>query len=132
MASRRGTVLLVEDDDDVRNAILEVLEDNGYRVVGAANGKDALDAIRTTSLKPALVLLDLMMPVMDGPTFRAAQRDDPTLESIPVVVLTAHPRGEETAANLYAAGFLRKPISLEKLLATVGRFCGAGVPNRSL
>ena len=70
--SRR--VLIVEDDDDVRDAIAELLADHAYSPVAAANGQDALDRLQKPDERPCVILLDLMMPVMDGWTFRAAQR----------------------------------------------------------
>jgi CheY-like chemotaxis protein len=116
-------LLLVEDDTDVREAILEVLEDNGYEAMPACNGQDALARLHAAHPKPCVILLDIMMPVMDGWGFRAAQERDPELRSIPVVVLTAHASAAETAKEMHAAGFLRKPVRLETLLATVERFC---------
>jgi CheY-like chemotaxis protein len=115
-------VMIVEDDIDVRESIEEVLADNDYRTVGVANGKEALDRLRAGLEQPCLILLDIMMPVMDGWQFRALQRKDPELGSIPVVVLTAHVDLEQTA-ELEAAACLKKPIRLDTLLDTVQRFC---------
>jgi CheY-like chemotaxis protein len=117
-------VLVVEDDRDVRDAILEVLEDNAYHAVPASNGQEGLQALRTAGNKPCLILLDLMMPVLDGWGFRAAQRGDQELGAIPVVVLTAHASAQQTAEEMQAAGFLKKPLRLEALLDTVQRYCG--------
>lgn len=118
----RGPVLVVEDDRDIRDSILEILADNGYETLAAANGKEALDSMRAADPAPSLVLLDLMMPVMDGVTFRSEQRNDPQLKNVPVVVLTAHARGEQIAAELESSGFLQKPIALDELLEMVERF----------
>jgi CheY-like chemotaxis protein len=71
----------------------------------------------------------MMMPVMDGRTFRLAQRDDPTLSNIPVVVLTAHASGERAARELQVNGFLRKPVDLQTLLDVVGRYCERDKPS---
>jgi CheY-like chemotaxis protein len=117
-------VLVVEDDRDVRDSILEVLEDNQYHTVAASNGQEGLQALRAAACKPCLILLDLMMPVMDGWGFRAAQKSDQDLESIPVVVLTAHASAQKAAQDMDAAGFLKKPVRLETLLDTVQRYCG--------
>ncbi|HWN70917.1 MAG TPA: response regulator [Haliangium sp.] len=117
-------VLVVEDDRDVREAILEVLEDNAYRAVAASNGQEGLETLRAAAGKPCLILLDLMMPVMDGWGFRAAQKGDTELGSIPVVVLTAHASAPQTAQDMEAAGFLKKPVRLDALLDTVQRYCG--------
>src|SRR5690349_23695253 len=91
------SVLVVEDDFDLRDALVPILEYEGHRVVSAANGKEALERLRTMP-PPSLILLDLMMPVMDGEQFRAQQLRDPALASIPVVIVSAHASAEERAA----------------------------------
>jgi CheY-like chemotaxis protein len=116
-------VMVVEDDCDVRDSLLEVLEDHAYAPLAASNGKEALDRLRARGQKPCVILLDVMMPVMDGWGFRAAQAQDSELSGIPVVVLTAHASAAETAREMHAAGFLKKPITLDALLATIERHC---------
>jgi CheY-like chemotaxis protein len=116
-------VLVVEDDRDVRDSILEVLEDNEYEPLIASNGMEALEKLRNPDQRPCLILLDVMMPVMDGWSFRAVQSEDAELSSIPVVVLTAHASAAQTARDMRAAGFLRKPVELDDLLAAVQRHC---------
>jgi CheY-like chemotaxis protein len=118
------TVLIVEDDADVRTALAEVLEDVNYKPLRAENGAAALEELRTARSTPCVILLDLMMPVMDGQAFRAEQQKDPALRSIPVVVLSAHADATTTATQMEAHGFLKKPIDLSELLSTVERFCG--------
>lgn len=115
-------VLIVEDDADIRATMCEALEDNGYKAVPAANGMEALAYLRSNNERPCLILLDLMMPVMDGQTFRAEQRADPALASIPVVVISAY-RDVERYANDLAAECLPKPVRLDALLATARRHC---------
>ena len=115
-------VMIVEDDSDVRESIVEVLEDNEYRVLGAANGKDALEQLRTGE-RPCVILLDMMMPIMDGWEFRTKQQQDPELNEIPIVVLTAHANIEEATSGMAAAASLRKPVKLDSLLATVDPLC---------
>jgi CheY-like chemotaxis protein len=127
-AGRRDLVLVVEDDRDVRESVIEVLADHGYGALGAGNGAEGLQLLRSAAPKPALVLLDLMMPVMDGRAFRAAQQGDPRLDAVPVVILSAHATADQAAVELGAAGFLQKPVSLEALLATVRRFCPSSAP----
>lgn len=83
------TIMVVEDDADVLDVIALTLEDHGYSVLVAANGRQALDKLRAAEHRPALILLDLMMPVMDGRQFREAQRRDPALADVPVVLLSA-------------------------------------------
>jgi CheY-like chemotaxis protein len=115
------TVLVIEDDFDLRDALVPVLEYDGHRVVSAANGQEALDRLQTMANPPSVILLDLMMPVMDGEQFRTEQLRDPNLASIPVVVMSAHSRAEERAARMGAAGCLVKPIDIDTLLGELRR-----------
>jgi CheY-like chemotaxis protein len=125
-------ILIVEDDDDIRESVLEILTDAGYLATGARHGEDALAQLRGARTLPGLILLDLMMPVMDGHEFRARQVLDPALREVPVVVLTADIRFTDSAVALQAAAALRKPVSLVDLLAVVERFCGpSSQPDRS-
>lgn len=117
-----ASILIVEDDQAIRTALIELLEEEGYRAVGAANGREALDYLRRHQ-HPCLILLDLMMPVMNGWQFRDEQQRDPRLAPIPTVVLSADGNVAEKAAAIRAAAFLKKPIQLGQLLATVDRFC---------
>jgi CheY-like chemotaxis protein len=117
---RRAHILLVEDDLSIRDALCELLAEEGFEVACASNGAEALDRL-TAGDPPVLILLDLMMPVMDGFAFRSAQREDPRLARIPVVVLSAG-HGAERAASLAADGFLAKPFGVDALLETVHRF----------
>lgn len=118
-------VMIVEDDVDLRESIAEVLEDLQYRPLGAANGKEAIERLRCGPERPCVILLDIMMPVMDGWQFRALQREDPELGDIPVIVMTAHADHRRAADGLAAAACLTKPIELDTLLATLQRFCPA-------
>jgi CheY-like chemotaxis protein len=115
-------VLVVEDDPDIRATLCEALEDHGYSSVGAGNGVEALEYLRGAAEPPCLILLDLMMPVMDGETFRNEQRADPKLAEIPVVVISAY-RDVERHAKELAAEYLQKPVRLETLLETARRHC---------
>jgi CheY-like chemotaxis protein len=116
-------VMVVDDDADLRDTIIDVLEDKQYRVVGAANGKEALDLLRGRSNRPCVILLDLMMPVMDGKAFHAQLMKDPGLSHIPVIVLSAHADIDSMLANLAVQAKLRKPVAIEPLLALVGQHC---------
>ena len=118
-----GMVMVVEDDADVRESIVEILEDNDYRPLPAANGREAIERLGVCRSKPCVILLDLMMPVMDGFEFRDRQRRDPVLNDIPVVVLTAHANAKQAAGQLDAHAFLRKPLDLHELLAIVRGCC---------
>jgi CheY-like chemotaxis protein len=111
-------VLIVDDDAAIRESISEVLEDAEYCPMAVANGQEALDYLRK-GYKPCLILLDLMMPIMDGWQFRAEQLADPALGPIPVVVLSA----VNNLDHVDAGAHLHKPIQLQTLLDIVARFC---------
>jgi len=116
-----ASVLLVEDDADIRETLRTMLELDGYRVAEAENGRRALELLQAGA-RPSVILLDLMMPVMNGWQFREEQNRDPGLAAIPVVVISGDGRIAEKANGLGAAGCLRKPVDLDLLLATVARF----------
>ena len=116
-------VLVVDDDPDIRETVIEVLEEAGHRAQGAHNGVVALEHLRADPELPCLILLDLMMPEMDGATFRQEQLKDPTLSPIPVIVISAFRDTEETARQLEAAGHLTKPVSLDALISLVDTYC---------
>ena len=118
----KGQVLIVEDDTDLRQALSQVLAEEGYRVGGAEHGRHALEQLRD-GVRPCLILLDLTMPVMNGWQFREEQRHDPDLASIPVVVISAGANLPEQVAPLGIRDYIRKPIQLGQLLATVQRYC---------
>lgn len=113
----KGTVLVIEDDADVRDAIVCVLEGVGYRALSAEDGTAGLELLRSGD-RPDVILLDLMMPGMDGYEFRSAQLADESIASIPVIVLTADWRRTPTA-DMGKVRFLQKPFELEDLLAAV-------------
>ena len=116
-------ILVVEDDRDVAESVAEVLEASGYSTDIAANGREALDHLRSHDL-PDLILLDMMMPVMDGWQFREEQRKSPALEAVPVVVVTADGNARGKAAAIQAAGQVQKPVTIDSLLDEVERVCG--------
>jgi CheY-like chemotaxis protein len=116
-------VLVVDDDPDIRETVIEVLEEHGHAAVGAANGNEALVHLRASSDQPCLILLDLMMPVMDGRAFREEQMKDPALSPIPVVVISAFRDVLETASQMNVAAHMKKPISLADLVSLVERYC---------
>lgn len=115
-------VLIVDDDPGVLEVLAMLLSDDGYRVATACNGQEALSYLAHDE-PPALILLDIMMPVMDGYAFRAAQRANPDLSAIPVVVLSAGEKSERVTA-MQPAGFLKKPFNIAALLALVSKYCG--------
>jgi len=113
-------VLIVEDDADLREMMAQLLSLEGYRTETAANGRDALQYL-ASGHRPDLILLDLMMPVMDGWEFRRRQVEDPTIAEVPVVVLSALDAAR--AADLGGTAFLKKPLDFDRLLELVRRFC---------
>jgi len=117
----QGSILVVEDDPDVRDALTTILETEGYHVVKACDGQEALGQLRAST--PSLILLDLYMPVMNGWAFRAEQLRDPKLASIPVVVVSADSMVAKRAADLGAAGYVGKPIDFDRLLSLVATHC---------
>ena len=115
-----STVFVVEDDVDTRDMLGRFLELEGFQVEVAANGRQALDRL-TSGVHPCVILLDLMMPVMDGWQFRKQQVLDAQLADIPVIVVSA--AGKERIAGIDADGYLWLPVDLELLLAQVNQYC---------
>lgn len=123
----KGVILIVEDDAEARDALADFLSLNDYRVTTAANGRDAL-AMLKADLRPDVIILDILMPGINGFRFRRLQRREPALASIPVIVTTAIGR----AAGIEANVIMQKPLDLQALLREVDRFCagnGATVPQ---
>lgn len=115
-------ILVVDDDADIRESLIDIIQDRGYEAVGAVHGRDALDRLHADEQRPCVILLDLMMPVMDGWQFRAAQRADPELAGIPVVVISAY-RHRPSVTELDAAEYLNKPVQVDSLLDVIRRHC---------
>ncbi len=123
----RPTVLLVDDDDAVRGAVGALLEEEGFAVLHAGNGREALDLLEKSE-PPSLILLDLVMPVVDGWQFLAERERTANLgaRSAPVVLLSGLGFIRDAVG---VADFLRKPIDAEALLACVRRFCRSSAPR---
>ncbi|MBZ5715064.1 response regulator [Nannocystis pusilla] len=111
-------VLVVEDDKDIRETMGLVLEGEGYEVVTAPNGKEALQLLQT-GLRPCIVLLDLMMPVMSGWELREQMLRDPAMADIPTIVITGDTRASQRMAQLQATACIAKPFEISDLLAVV-------------
>jgi CheY-like chemotaxis protein len=116
-----GSILVIEDDDGVRETLRLVLDIEGYPVFTAANGQEGLELLPKLS-HPCLILLDLMMPIMDGWAFAEAIDRDPVLATIPVVVVTAF-EGELVSLKK-KCGVIKKPIDLDHLMKVVVKNCG--------
>ena len=122
-------VLVVDDDTAIRTLLADALDGEGYEVVTAINGADAL--VKLAALQPDAIVLDLMMPVMDGRAFLAARRQDPRLAAIPVLVLSAAHNLGAVAPELGARACMAKPFDLDVLLAVIEHLVqsdGAGPP----
>ena len=112
-------ILVIDDDVDIRNTVAGILGDEGYRVAKAGNGRDALAyLIAPGAPRPNLILLDMMMPIMDGATFHEQQQLHPELTSIPILTFTAFGAPADVS---WAAGRLSKPLRLEVLLTMVAK-----------
>jgi CheY-like chemotaxis protein len=119
---KKLTILVVEDDEDVRDIVCDILEEEGYRAVAAADGHEAMERLRAGT-KPCVILLDLTMPRVDGWTFRDWQRKTPDYADIPVVVLSATRDISKEAKQLAAAGYIEKPVAIDALLKVVEAHC---------
>ncbi len=119
----RPLVLVVDDDPDILEAICDILEAEGYEVERARHGEEALE--RIAARQPAVILLDLMMPVMDGVAFAQALRLRPAVRDVPIVVISADGNPQRAAA-VGAAGYLAKPFDIEALLSQVAGIARAG------
>ncbi len=120
-AEPSARILLVEDDRDVRESIAEVLAEEGYRVSVAKTGVDALEQLGKSQRLPAVIVLDLMMPVMDGWEFWSLQQNHREWASIPVVVISADTNAKDKASALRPIACLRKPLDIDELLAILVR-----------
>jgi two-component system, chemotaxis family, chemotaxis protein CheY len=116
------SVLVVDDDQEVRETLVDALSDEGYHVLSAANGREALTK-QPGLPRPFAVVLDIIMPVMNGREFYDAMRSDPRFLTIPVLVSTSDPTRAPTGVSI-----LRKPIDLHQLISVVGSFFMAGGP----
>jgi len=114
-------VLLVEDDEDLRVTVAEILRDEGLEVAETSNGLEALAWLRTHRT-PEVILLDLMMPRMDGIQFRTAQLSDPTLAGVPVVLMTASTIQQRVLDASGVHEVLRKPVEADQLVSKLRRY----------
>ena len=117
------TVLVVEDDRDIRESLVALIQMEGYSTYGVNDGKKALEALKDIK-STCLILLDLMMPVMDGWQFLDAREGDADLARIPVVTISAV--DESSRPKGRAQGHIKKPIDFDALIATIQGFCGKG------
>ena len=117
------TVLVVDDEPAVREMLEDVLSSEGHEVMTAPDGAAALDTLRGGTSRPCMILLDLMMPRMNGWDFAEELRRDEQLRDIPFVIIAANPRFASDAPRLGARSWLGKPLQLDDLLNTVDELC---------
>lgn len=122
MANANKRVLIVEDAPDIQRLLTELLTGEGYGVEVARNGREALEVLRAAQDLPGVILLDLMMPVMDGYEFRKEQERDPRIADIPVIVMTADGDFQVKGLKVGAKMSLKKPFAnLDMILSAVKR-----------
>ncbi len=120
MAPDENTVLVVEDEKEARTSLMQILEFEGFRVLGFPNGAEALEYL-AQSVQPRLIVMDIRMPVMDGRQLWSALLRDPRLAKIPVVVVTA--LEPSAAAGLSALRVFKKPLDIDALVSVVRENC---------
>lgn len=116
-------VLIVDDEADLRECLAELLEVEGFHVAQSVNGLEAIRYLQSQQQPPCLILLDYMMPIMDGEAFRNEQLKHANLKNIPVVLLTAATIPEKTLSSMQLSGHVPKPIKIDQFIATVKQFC---------
>jgi CheY-like chemotaxis protein len=114
-------ILVVEDDNSIRELLVELLQSEGYEVASAVNGLEGLKYLQTQK-NPDLILIDLMMPVMDGYAFRTEQMKNAQWSKIPVVVMSAEANAKEKMKSFGITAFLAKPVELDTILKTVEQY----------
>ena len=119
----RDCVLVVDDDKEIREGLVELLEDNGCAAVGAENGLKAMEVLMTRQ-DTCLIFLDLSMPVMDGSAFREEQAKREGLRDIPVVLISAFSELGRHSKALAVDGYMQKPLDAANVLDTARRYCG--------
>lgn len=121
----RRSVLIVDDDVDIREILAETLGEFGFEVTTACNGFEAMTAVRCMKVRPAVILLDLMMPIMDGYGFLEQRRADPALASIPIAIVTAG-HGVDSGRLDDDLPILRKPFDVPQLISVLETLSAAG------
>jgi CheY-like chemotaxis protein len=122
--NERGPILVTEDDDDTRDLLAMALRADGYDVVTAPDGQAALDAL-SAGIHPALMLVDVMMPRMDGETFLTNVRSRPELAGIPAILLSGNASSWQGTGARLASACIAKPVELDDLLEAVRRTLGS-------
>jgi CheY-like chemotaxis protein len=116
-------VLVVEDDHEIRQSLVDALQDDGHTVYSARNGQEGLDILRNTKPLPGLIILDVMMPVLNGFQFCTMKNLDPLIADIPIVFLSADHQLAEKAKRAGVNGYIKKPIDLAELFKLTTTYC---------
>jgi CheY-like chemotaxis protein len=116
-------ILVIEDDEVIRDTMQELLEAEGFSVECAADGDKAIQILRMNPPLPSLILLDMSMPVKDGFRFREEQQLDENLAHVPVLVMTADGNAETKAIQVSATGFIKKPFNIDYIVKMVRQHC---------
>jgi CheY-like chemotaxis protein len=114
-------VMVVEDDAMIRASLVELLEGEGYEVIGVENGQAAMNYLKSSEVLPGVILLDVMMPIMDGWQFRTQQLSDSKISKIPVIVVTADGNAQDKADVMSAQGWVNKPFKIDDILESVAK-----------
>lgn len=117
--ARRGPILVVEDDHDIRVSLRQLLDDAGYEVQSAAHGRQAMEMLRNAERRAVVIVLDLQMPVMDGWELVDQLRADPELCKVPVIIETV----DDSHAPSGVAHVLKKPFRGDRLIALIDQYC---------
>ena len=110
--------MVIEDDRDIRESLTELLEESGYLVSTASNGQEGLDVLRSNAL-PDVILLDLMMHIKDGFTFRAEQLKDPAISKVPVILMSADGHVQEKTGRTACDAYIKKPLEIDEFLKVI-------------
>jgi CheY-like chemotaxis protein len=116
-------ILVIEDDVSIRELLVELLQGEGYTVASAFNGIEGLETLKSKKIDPDLILIDLMMPGMDGFKFRQEQLKNDDWSKIPTIVMSAESNAKDKMKDLNITAFLSKPVELDTILKTVARYC---------
>lgn len=123
MNSKNRLILVIDDCPEIRELVRLIYNKQGYEVEMAADGLEAIRKLKESNSLPSLILLDLMMPVMDGFQFYSQQQSDPRLKSVPVLLMSADVDVDRKASEMGVRGYLKKPVRLDVLLKAAEKFC---------
>ncbi len=122
-------ILIVEDDPEIRESLAELLRLEGYEITTASNGVEALEVLEKSGVKPQLIILDILMPEMNGIEFLERRQTEPNFRSIPTMVLSCNKVQEKTAQRLGITSFLQKPVGADNLLRSAREICQEKLPS---